>query len=718
MAIIYDEKNKIFILQTKSTSYVFSVYCETPKYEGATERRTLRSLYWGKKIENANDFVRPFNWFINGYNDGGKQSHERYCSEFTGWGGLFYCEPTLKAEFPDGVRDLFLNVVNHKITDDTLTVTLSDVFYPISVDLIYKVHYDMDIIERSSVIRNTGNQNIRLEKAYSASFNIPYGGKCYLTSLGSKWTHEYEEERTEVTRARTVIQSGGGVSNSQNFPYFAIDKGQTGRYYGELWFGTLCWSGNFKITVEKDVMEQVRITGGISDDDFEWILAPETEFKTPSFVCGYTSSGIQAASHILNNYVLSIMPNCKWSNKPLPIVYNSWCALEYKFDTEKLEKTAELAAKIGAECFVIDDGWMRNRTTYFGGLGDWTADKNKFPDGLGPIIKRVNDLGMMFGLWLEPEMLSRDSLIYEKHPEWVIGFDTREQEESRCQLVLNLARDDVKQHLIDIFDDLLSNNNIEYIKWDMNRYISQAAWKEAPFGNQKAVWVQYVRNLYEVYEFIINKFPDVIIENCASGGLRSDIGTMRYSHRLNITDNHDPVDEIYLREGYTRINPWRSIGGAGHITQNGYGMNRRDCPLKYKALLGMTGTLSVGIDLMALTEDELTEISGYVELAKNTRETVQLGTPYLLASLKDDGYMAIEFVNQAKTDVNVFIFAPLNTFAFCTPCLQLHGIEKNAIYSVDGKYQMSGEGLMNKGIDANVHTLGNMGCRLIHIEKV
>ena len=225
MPVEYLKEDEIFVLQTKNTTYAFSVYRETPKYEGATPRSTLRSLYWGKKIGRAQDFVRPFNWLINGYNDGGKHSHERYASEYVGAGGLFFNEPTLKVEFADGVRDLFLNYKSHIIKDNILKITLSDILYGIEIELCYKVFYELDIIVRNCKIVNTGSEDIRLEKAFSATVNIPYGDKYFLTSMDSKWTREYDLHHTEITRARTVIESLGGVSNSQNFPYFAIDDG-------------------------------------------------------------------------------------------------------------------------------------------------------------------------------------------------------------------------------------------------------------------------------------------------------------------------------------------------------------------------------------------------------------------------------------------------------------------------------------------------------------
>ena len=230
----YLSEEKIFVLQTKNTTYAFSIYEETPKYEDATARRTLRSLYWGKKIERAEDFARPFNWYINGYNDGGKHSHERYCSEYVGAGGLFYSEPTLKVMFADGVRDLFLNYESHSIEGNTLKIILSDIHYGIKIELCYRVFEEYDIIVRNCVIKNTGSADIKLEKAFSATVNIPYADKYYLTSMDSKWTHEYDLQRTRITKTRTVIESLGGVSNSQNYPYFAIDNGSANYSYGEV----------------------------------------------------------------------------------------------------------------------------------------------------------------------------------------------------------------------------------------------------------------------------------------------------------------------------------------------------------------------------------------------------------------------------------------------------------------------------------------------------
>ena len=717
MSVKFYESEKTFLLQTQKTTYAFSIYEETPNYPDATTRKTLRSLYWGKKIKRVEDLARPMNWYINGYNDGGKHSHERYCCEYVGAGGMFYNEPTLKVRFADGVRDLFLNYRSHKIEDNILKISLVDIYYGIEIELVYRVFEEYDIIVRNCIVKNTGNDDIKIEKAFSATVNLPYADKYYLSSMDSKWTHEYDLHRTEITKAATVIQSLGGVSNSQNYPYFAVDDGTANDFTGNVWYGTVAWSGNTKIVVEKDTMEQVRITGGISDEDFALIIKPNELFETPEFVFGFVAGGFNEASQMLRDYVRNSRVPSKWKNKPAPIIYNGWTCFQFDIDENKLLGVAEKAAKIGAEFFVVDDGWMENRCDSSGGLGDWKIDRVKFPNGFTPLINRVNELGMKFGLWIEPEMVTRDSDLFKKHPEWIMRFPTREYEESRQQLNLNLAMDDVRDYIIEVLDDLLGNNNIEYLKWDMNRYISQPYYPNAPCGEQKTVWVKYIQNLYKIFGHIKKTYPDLFFENCASGGLRADIETLKYSDRINYSDNHDPVDSLYMREGLMKVCPVGYIGGSGHISANGSGFNKRESPLLFKALLGMTGSLGLSVNLNESSDEELAEISGYIELAKEIRDTVQLGVCYQLKSVYNDYCFCLEYVKRDKKEAYVFIFAPQLKFTYCFPSIKLFGLESDALYRIDDAYTMTGEGLMNRGLDAGIYGLGNMVCKLIKIRK-
>ena len=313
-------------------------------------------------------------------------------------------------------------------------------------------------------------------------------------------------------------------------------------------------------------------------------------------------------------------------------------------------------------------------------------------------------------------MVSRDSDLFRNHPEWVLGFSSREYEESRQQLVLNLALDDVKDYIISVIDNLLSNNNIEYLKWDMNRYISQAS---HPFYfEQRMMWVKYVRNLYKIFKHIKDKYPYLLFENCASGGLRADIETLKYSDCMNYSDNNDPVDSLYMREAASLVLPLNYMGGTGHISANNTGFNRRECTLEFKALQGMNGTLGISIDLTSISNEEIEEIAKYVSLAKELRDTIQLGTGYKLRSIYNDNSWCQEYVSQDGNEVLVFIFAPQLKFTYCYPSLKLFGLDKVALYSIDEQYVMSGEGLMNRGLDAKIYGLGNMVAKLIKIRKI
>ncbi len=276
----------------------------------------------------------------------------------------------------------------------------------------------------------------------------------------------------------------------------------------------------------------------------------------------------------------------------------------------------------------------------------------------------------------------------------------------------------MEDYIIGVIDGLLENNNIEYIKWDMNRYVSQANFPGVPVDEQKTVWVKYVQNLYEIFGHIKRKYPHVFFENCASGGLRADIETLKYSDRINYSDNHDPVDSLYMREGLSLVCPPGYIGGSGHISASGSGFNRRECPMQFKALLVMTGSLGFSVDLVKSSKEEIEEIAGYISLAKELRNTVQLGKGYQLSSIYKDNCYCREFVSSDGKEVLVFLFAPQLTFTYCFPSIKLFGLDSNALYSVDGSYTMSGEGLMNKGLDSKVYGLGNMVCKLIRIKKV
>lgn len=707
MPITYNSNHKMLVIRTEKSAYAVQVNPDG----------YLSNLYWGPMISRDNDF--PVSDVRYG-RCGARISARRIREEYSCWGGIFSEEPCIKVLYPDNVRDVEAVYVSHSISEDKMSavITLKDIAYDLYIDLCYKIYTGLDIIDRHAVIRNRMDKPVKLENAASAVWYMPDDLIDYrLTYMTSRWGREYDIQRIEVpTGGKFVIDSRSGVSNSHMYPYFGLDEGSATERDGKYWFGTLQWSVNHKITVENDDFIGItRVTGGINDFDFDWQLDPGCEFETPIFTCGFTERGFGGASRMLHDYQRLYINPRAYAEKPLPVIYNSWCAFEFDVDAAKIGELAEIAAKIGVELFVIDDGWFGTRTSDKAGLGDWYPDPNRFPEGLGPVIKQVNDLGMMFGIWVEPEMVNPDSELYRAHPDWVISFPTRNRELSRSQCILNIARDDVKEFIIGFLDKLLSENNIGYLKWDMNRFVSQPGWDSVPECRQRGFWYTYGKNLHDIFRYINEKFPDVIVENCASGGLRADLAMTNYCSRLNRSDNQDPLDELYLHEGFTYVNRSRSAGGAGHIGADGYGINRRFAPLEYRARIGMMGSLGMSLDLRKCDEERLAKLTEFVRIYKELRQTVQTGDLYRLVSAREDDYCAYEFVSRDGSEAVVFIFGKSMNYQRSFPRLKLDGLDPAAEYSVEGYRDMSGEGLMNIGLRFSLR--GDFDSKLIRIKR-
>lgn len=713
MLIRFSEQKKMFLIETENTTYAFNLK------DGA-----LLSAYWGEKLKNPENIPVP-NIDCGEYLGDNFLNKLQYNSEFNGWSGRFYSEPTLKVTFADGVRDLDLKYQSYKISSegDRLDILLKDVYYNFSVKLIYKIYKGLDIIDRNCVITNNTDGTVRLLNVGTASVNFPYKNEPYrLTSLGCGYMHEYDVTRTPITKAKTVLESRAGVSTTANYPYFAIDEGKAEENSGEVWFGSLQWSGNWKISVEQDLSYKTRVTAGLNDFDFCYPLKSGEQFETPVITLGYSKLGFSGASRQLHDYIRYYHYAGYWSDKALPILYNAWSTFGFDINEEKLMSLAELAADVGVEMFLVDDGWFSTRKNDKGGLGDWYPDRERFPDGLKPLSDKVKSLGMLFGLWIEPEMINTDTTLFKEHPDWLLGFPTREKEPSRNQFFLNLAKDEVKDFIISTIDRLIEDYGVDYLKWDMNRLMSQPGWPDAPEGEQQAMWVKYVNNLHSVFKHIAEKYPKVIFENCASGSFRNNLALAKWCPRANRSDNQDAVDMLYLHEGFTYVNLPSAAGGGGHISKSGSGVNGRICPMEFKAHAGMMGSLATCLDLRELSKEELMELEKLLAYHKTIRHVVQLGDLYRLASLREKDYMAFEYVSKDKTEAVVFVFGPSRKFRENYPNIKLYGLDENLNYSVDCDddnkcFEMTGDTLMKFGIPSGLHTVGTLKSRVVHIKS-
>ncbi len=666
-SIRFLEEKKLFILDSGPVSYVF----------GINERNELQHVYWGGKITRDADFqpVRSTREWSS------LDLSTAYTpQEYAGWGAGLYTEPALKVTWPDGNRDLVLHYDSHKIAGDTLTVELKDISRPIYVELRYTVYPETGLIERRSRIENRGKTPFLLESAQSANWTLPDASGYRLRSLGGRWAGEGQLMETPVKMGMQVLESRRGSTSQQANPWFALDHdGNIDQEHGDVFFGALAWSGNWRISVEETSLHQVRVTGGFNPFDFGYTLAPGASLETPAFYGGYTAGGIGEASRIMHRFERTrILPDGS-GLKTRPVLYNSWEATEFKVDEAGQTALAEKAAAMGIERFVMDDGWFGKRNDDHAGLGDWYVNPAKFPNGLGSLIQKVNSLGMSFGLWVEPEMVNPDSDLYRKHPDWAMHFEGRPRTEGRNQLMLNLARDEVKEYTFHWLDDLVSNNKIAFLKWDYNRNFTEPGWPEVPVDQQKKIWVQFTANYYEILDRLRKKHPGLEIESCASGGGRVDLGVLKRTEEVWPSDNTEAFDRLDIQRGFTyAYTPHIMMAWVTDVPN----FNGRSVSLQYRFLVAMQGALAVGSNLNKSSDKELAESTRFVAAYKEIRKTVQNGALYRLTPAADTNFIANEYVEENGRQVAAFAFLHSQQRGYGSAPLHLIGLDEQAVYKI------------------------------------
>jgi alpha-galactosidase len=489
---------------------------------------------------------------------------------------------------------------------------------------------------------------------------------------------------------------------------------------GEVYFGLIKWSGNWKVEIQKQLYERIAVSMGLNDWDFNFLLEPNQTFETPEIVFGFSEKGFDKMTNNLHKYARDFILPDRNSSKTKKVLYNSWEATLFDVNEKNQKDLANIASKIGVELFVMDDGWFGKRDSDKRGLGDWSVNREKFPNGLAPLIKHVNNLGMDFGIWVEPEMVNPDSELYSKHPDWILNFPNRPKTEKRNQLILNLAKNEVKNYIIDFMNDLLSGNNIKYVKWDMNRYVFESGWPEKENEKQKEIWFHYVKNFYEIMEILRNNHPDVIFENCSSGGGRVDLGIMKYFDELWTSDNTNPFDRQYIQEGFSMVYPTSTM--RSWVTD---WEGKNTYPLDFRFKVAMTGTLGIGSNLFEYTEKELEKAKENVELYKKIRRVVQFGDYYLLNSVYEDNYQAIQYSLEDETVVFIFI-NPKAVSNFESYNIKLRNLEDNCKYKINETQEtFSGKALMKSGlivspdiqIDAAIRKKDLFKAKIITIRK-
>ncbi|HEY9088769.1 MAG TPA: alpha-galactosidase [Anaerolineaceae bacterium] len=646
-----DTGPRYWILETDRSAYTF----------GINAQGLLVHAYWGQR-RPAGDYPLPAEstgWAsFNG-------PAQILPEEYPAYGGMGFHEPCLKATFVDGVRDVLLEFVSGASVENGVDIHLRDAHYPLLVTLRYRVHPRYDLIERWAEITNPGSQPVLLERVFSAQWHVPAGRSYHLSHLTGRWNDEFHLVREPLTTGVKVLESRRITSSHHHNPWFRLDDGSATETAGEVWFGGLQWSGNWKLAAEVTNFETTRTSLGINDWDFAWKLSPGETFITPAAIAGYTPDGFGAASRILHDFIRAeLLPHGQVLHK---VLYNSWEATLFAVDEQSQARLAEMSAEMGVELFVVDDGWFHRRNHDAAGLGDWRPDQSKFPDGLGPLIHTVNRLGMDFGLWIEPEMVNPDSDLYRAHPDWILHYPTRVPTLARNQMILNLARADVQEYLIETIDRLLVENNISFIKWDMNRNASEPGWPGAP-GDPREVWVRYVQGLYRVWGELRRRHPSVVWQSCSGGGGRADLGILRYADQVWPSDNTHALARLQIQHGFSQAYPANIM--EAWVTDAG----REQIPLAFRFHVSMCGCLGIGGNLPSWSAGERSEAAHWIARYKDLRGVIQQGDQYRVAE------NAIQYLSKDRSRGVLIAFgrpgAPVE--------VRLRGLEPDWLYSIEG----------------------------------
>ena len=537
-------------------------------------------------------------------------------------GGARFGPAGLQVRFADGTRAVEWAYAGHAVDGGALRVDLRDRHYPLGLSLHYRLAGA--VLERHTAVTNHGDTPIRLQRCDSALWTVPRRAGYRLTHLTGGWTSEFQVTRTPLPVAETVLTSRRGVTSHHANPWLAVDDGAAVEDHGEVWSAALAWSGSWRITAARDPGGRAGWTGGFGHEGLTWTLTAGETLETPVFAGVYSAAGFGGISQAWHAYVRErVLPRAAETR---PVLYNSWEATGFDVDEAGQRALAARAASLGAELFVMDDGWFGARTSDRAGLGDWTANPARFPAGLGPLVAEVRRLGMAFGLWLEPEMVNPDSDLYRAHPDWVLHMPHRRRTEMRHQLVLDLSRPDTAAWTHGWLDALVREHAVDFLKWDANRPFTEAGGPGR--ADPDRVHVEHVRAVYRIIDRLRADHPSLRIEACAGGGGRADLGILARTDQIWPSDNTDPVDRLAIHDGFGRLFPAQVM--SAWVTDTPNPATGRTTPLRFRFHVAMAGVLGIGGDLTAWTAEQMTEAAGLVAAYKAAREVIQHGVAHRL----------------------------------------------------------------------------------------
>ncbi len=728
MAIVYDASSKTFNLSTSKTSYVLKVL----------DSNHVAHVYWGKKIKAKNlDYVlRSKNWgsFLTNTDNIDDFMLEMTPQEYPGYGSTDLRTPAVELQFSDGTSATDFRYESHNIyagknklndlpatyVEDeneamTLELTLVDSLKNVKLILSYSVFEEFDAITRSVKIINESNEDVNINRVLSA--NVDFRDSDYeLLQLSGAWARERHIIRKEIRSGSQSIESRRGSSSHAQNPFMALVRKDTTEQHGEVYGFSLVYSGNFLANVEVDMYENARAQIGINPFDFTWLLKSKEEFTAPEAVLVYSNEGLTGMSHIYNCLYGKRLCKGKYRDEVRPILINNWEATYFDFNETKIKEIAREATNLGMELFVLDDGWFGKRDDDNSSLGDWFVNEEKLKGGLNKLATEINEMGLQFGLWFEPEMVSPISELYKEHPDWCIHIPGRNRSEARRQLILDYSREDVCNYIIEKISEVLSSAPISYVKWDMNRNMSEIGSAKLPANRQREVAHRYILGLYKVLEEITTRFPDVLFESCSGGGGRFDPGMLYYMPQTWTSDNTDAIERLKIQFGTSMVYPNASIGC--HVSAVPNHQVDRITPLETRGVVAMSGNFGYELDITKLPESEKEIIKEQVKLYKEIRETIQFGKCYRLSSPFESNDVAWMFISKDCEEIVVSFVRTLAKPNSKFITLKLVGLDESSKYEILGEdIIVGGDELMNIGL--NVPELkGDYQAKMWRLKKV
>ena len=710
MAVRFDEKKNLFTLQTLDSTYQMKV----------DDHGVLLHTYYGAPADET-DFsylIGPEDRGFSGQPGDEKKdrtySMDYYPLEYPVQGNGDFRVKALKAGFEGEVPALDLRFVSYELEKgkyslpglpalfeaeaeevETLKITLKDRLEEIYVTLFYGVFEKKNVITRAASIENRSGKNVTLKRALSLGLDFMEGDMDLIHFYG-KHAGERQFERRNLPHGITEISSSRGTSSHHHNPFVILCDKDTTEDFGNAYGVSFIYSGGFKIQMEKDQVDGIRLVCGLDDEEFLWKLAPGETFVTPEAALSYSEKGLTALSGQFQKAYHANLIRSPWKDKKRPTLVNNWEATYFGFDAEKLLKIAGEAADLGLDMLVLDDGWFGKRNDDNSGLGDWFVNEKKLGCTMKELVDRVNALGLKFGIWLEPEMVSEDSDLYRTHPDWVLQIPGREPNRSRNQLVLDLSRKEVREYMKKFIDDTLSCANISYVKWDMNRSVDNVYSAADPTLSQGAIRHKYVLGLYEVMEDMLTRHPDLLLEGCSGGGGRFDAGMLYYAPQIWCSDNTDAIERLRIHYGTSFGYPMSSV--SAHVSVCPNHQNGRVTPFKTRGICAMQGSFGYELDLSKLSEEDKAEARRQITVYNENWELFQSGSYYRLNSpMENHDYTAWSYVSkdQRKASLSV-IYTDLHGNPKPVR-VKLKGLKKDASYDVDGTVY-TGAALMRGGL--------------------